>query len=208
MKEAIDNLEKILPLLTFKQEGDFYVLNIFSRKKDKNTDKSNHQSVRTIKTYTITSQEYLLDRYEEIKKLCDFFDARAYIGVNRLNNHTVALKMIEKLVHCLQNNNKNVKGVYDSVVGSLASEDKRWVVDIDDIKLKDTIYEIIANCKPFEDKILCELPSKKGIHLITKPFDSFQFSKACSALKITENQVFIQKLNPTNLYIGKSLMNL
>ena len=64
----INNLELIKPLLNFENEGDFYMLYIFKRKKDQTTDKANHQSVRTIKTYCIESIEQLENRYEEIQQ--------------------------------------------------------------------------------------------------------------------------------------------
>ena len=55
----IDNLNLIKELLNFDNEGDFYMLYILKRKKDQTTDKSNHQSVRTIKTYCIESIDSL-----------------------------------------------------------------------------------------------------------------------------------------------------
>ena len=52
----IDNIDLIKPLLTFDNEGDFYQLFVFLRKKDQpDGEKDNHQSVRTIKSYTVTS---------------------------------------------------------------------------------------------------------------------------------------------------------
>ena len=46
----IDNLEIIKQLLNFENEGDFYMLYVFKRKKDQpEGEKDNHQSVRTIK---------------------------------------------------------------------------------------------------------------------------------------------------------------
>ena len=90
----IDNLEIIKPLLNFTNEGDFYMLYIFKRKKDQTTDKANHQSVRTIKTYCIESIEYLENRYDEIKQLCEMFKARAYIHVQKQNHKDVSLEMM------------------------------------------------------------------------------------------------------------------
>jgi hypothetical protein len=66
----IDNLNLIKPLLNFDDEDDFYMLYVFKRKKDQSTDKANHQSVRTIRSYCIKSVEQLEERYDEIKKLC------------------------------------------------------------------------------------------------------------------------------------------
>ena len=68
----INNIDKIKPLLNFQDEGDFYMLYVFKRKKDQpKEESSNHQSVRTIKSYCIESIEQLEKRYEEIMLLCE-----------------------------------------------------------------------------------------------------------------------------------------
>ena len=76
----MDNIEKILPFLQFDSEDDFYFLQILQRKKENPQLGSNS---RVIKNYYITSQQHLLDKYEEIKKLCEVFNARASIRLNR-----------------------------------------------------------------------------------------------------------------------------
>ena len=56
----MNNLELIKPLLNFSEKGDFYMLYVFKRKKDQPAgERSNHQSVRTIKTYCIESINHL-----------------------------------------------------------------------------------------------------------------------------------------------------
>ena len=115
----IDNLELIKPLLNFENKGDFYMLYIFKRKKDQTTDKSNHQSARTIKTYCVDSIEYLEKRYDEIKQLCEMFKARAYIHIQKQNHNDVALEMIPAIVKRIQSGQINQKHVFDSVVGQL-----------------------------------------------------------------------------------------
>ena len=63
----IDNIKHIKELLNFSDEGDFYMLYVFKRKKDQpEGERDNHQSVRTIKTYCVESVEYLEKRYDEI----------------------------------------------------------------------------------------------------------------------------------------------
>ena len=70
----IDNIQQIKELLNFEEEGDFYMLYVFKRKKDQpEAERDNHQSVRTIKTYCIRSIQHLEDRYDEIKQLCEMF---------------------------------------------------------------------------------------------------------------------------------------
>ena len=66
----IDNIKLILPFLKFESKDDFYYLQILQRKKENPQLGSNS---RIIKNYYIKSEEYLLDRYDEIKKLCEIF---------------------------------------------------------------------------------------------------------------------------------------
>jgi hypothetical protein len=200
----INNLELIKPLLNFENEGDFYMLYIFKRKKDQTTDKSNHQSVRTIKTYCIDSIEYLEKRYDEIKQLCEMFKARAYIHIQKQNHKDVAMNMITEIVHRIQSGQINQQNVFDSVVGQIKTQEKRWIVDIDTrgglyYKTKQVINE---RCRPEGDKIHAVIPTKSGYHLITSRFDVMEFNRLMSV----EGEVpDIQKKNPTLLYYPNSL---
>ena len=197
----INNLELIKPLLNFDNEGDFYMLYIFKRKKDQTTDKSNHQSVRTIKTYCVDSIEYLEKRYDEIIQLCEMFKARAYIHIQKQNHKDVALEMIPQIVKRIQSGQINQKHVFDSVVGQLKTYEKRWIVDIDTKDNKELleVQQWIDHCRPHgEDKIVMMIPTKNGVHLITKRFDVIEFKKRYP-------QIDIQKKNPTLLYYPNSL---
>ena len=197
----IDNLELIKNLLNFDNEGDFYMLYVLKRKKDQTTDKSNHQSVRTIKSYCINSIEYLEKRYDEIKQLCEMFKARAYIHVQKQNHADVALEMIPAIVKRIQSGQINQKHVFDSVVGQLKTYEKRWIVDIDvkDIGFVEEVAEFINSIRPEGPKIETAIPTKSGYHLITKRFDVMEFKKYYP-------EIDIQKKNPTLLYLPKSLL--
>lgn len=202
----INNYEILKSLLIFNEPGDFYYLQILKRKKDQNIDKNLHQSVRTIKTYIIRSEEYLKEKFNEIQLLCETFKARAYINLNRMNDAGVALKMIEKLVHCLQNKTTNVKGVYDSVVGNLPSKEKRWVVDLDEkhLKFKSAYIDYINICEPLiRQKVITEIPTKNGLHLITHPFNLEKFCEYCKSYGIECPD--IMKNSPTLLYVPRAL---
>lgn len=197
----IDNLNLITPLLNFTNVDDFYMLYIFKRKKDQTTDKSNHQSVRTIKSYTISSVDYLNDRYEEIKMLCEVFKARAYIHVQSQRHSDIGLEMISTICDRIRSGNVNQMHVFDSVVGQIKTNEKRWIVDIDN---KDELYDremqefINTNCRPVKMKILANIPTKNGHHLITERFDVTTFREKYP-------DVDIQKKNPTLLYYPDSL---
>ena len=197
----INNLELIKPLLNFENEGDFYMLYIFKRKKDQpEGERDNHQSVRTIKTYCVESVEYLENRMEEIIQLCEMFKARGYIHIQKQNHKDVSLNMMVELAQRIQNGQHNQKGLFDSVVGKLKTLEKRWIVDID-TKDENTILNIryaINMCKPEGLKIHRSIPTKNGYHLITDRFDVMEFKKKYP-------EIDIQKKNPTLLYYPNSL---
>jgi hypothetical protein len=199
----INNLELIKPLLNFENEGDFYMLYIFKRKKDQpESERDNHQSVRTIKTYCVESVEYLEKRMSEIIQLCEMFKARAYIHIQKQNHRDVAMNMITEIVNRIQSGQINQKNVFDSVVGQIKTQEKRWIIDVDD---KDTnelvrITEVIHATRPEGDKLEACIPTKNGYHLITKRFDVQMFRDEYP-------NIDIQKKNPTLLYYPKTLDN-
>lgn len=203
----INNIELIKPLLNFENEGDFYMLYVFKRKKDQpEGEKDNHQSVRTIRSYCIKSIEQLEKRYDEIMMLCEVFKARAYIHVQKQNHKDVSLEMMVALAQKIRDGQHEQQNLFDSVVGQLKTYEKRWIVDVDnnDINVVDKIQHIINNVKPYKDntKVISVIPTKNGYHLITERFDVMEFEKYFLDGGIPDN---IQKKNPTLLYYPDSL---
>jgi len=218
----INNIDLIKPLLNFEDEGDFYMLYIFKRKKDQpEGERDNHQSVRTIKSYCVDSVEYLEKRYDEIKMLCETFKARAYIHVTKQNHKDVAMNMITEIVGRIQSGQINQQHVFDSVVGQIKTKEKRWIVDIDckNDSIVESITNTIDNCKPVKSrafvttynrdgtvdysldivtKVIKKIPTKSGYHLITERFDVMEFKEQYPDIEI-------QKKNPTLLYYPTSL---
>ena len=197
----IDNLELIKTLLDFTDKGDFYMLYVFKRKKDQpEGERDNHQSVRTIKTYCIESIDYLERRYDEIKQLCEMFKARSYIHVQKQNHKDVSLNMLSSLAERIRDGVTNQKGLFDSVVGQIKTQEKRWIVDIDnkDIQELRNVQVTINKCKPEGPKTKYVIPTKNGFHLITDKFDVLEFKKQYP-------NIDIQKKNPTLIYFPNSL---
>ena len=202
----IDNLEKILPLLQFESPDDFYYLQILQRKKENPQLGSNS---RVIKNYYINSQEYLVKHYEEIKKLCEVFNARASIRLNKRSYEKVGFKAMTNLANTMMNKEYSfLKASYDRACG-LGHNDKNktWIVDIEEREViwLEQILNAISPCEPVGNKIVLQIPSKSGIHLITKPFNTEQFKinfkRELEAYKMEEINLEIHKDNPTNLYI-------
>ena len=201
----IDNIKIIKTLLNFKKEGDFYMLYVFKRKKDQpEGERDNHQSVRTIKTYCVDSIEYLDKRYDEIKQLCEIFNARAYIHVQKQNHSDVSLDMMVSLAERIKNGVKNQKGLFDSVVGQIKTNEKRWVIDIDNVSIDGFSHDKYYNeMREFINELQVEagkeqgmtfIKTRSGFHIITQPFNVMKFKERYP-------DVDIQKKNPTVLYV-------
>jgi hypothetical protein len=197
----IDNIDIIKPLLNFTEEGDFYMLYILKRKKDQpEGERDNHQSVRTIKTYCIDNLDYLDRRYDEIKQLCEMFKARAYIHIQKQNHKDVSLELMMALAQKIKDGQHNQKNLFESVVGQLKTNEKRWIIDLDD-KNEDEIkkMKLVLNItRPAGEKVESIVPTKNGVHFITKRFDVQMFRNVYP-------DVDIQKKNPTLLYYPESL---
>jgi hypothetical protein len=171
----VDNFEIIKPLLEFKDENDFYFLQILQRKKDhpEGTVVGSNNSSRLIKAYNIFSVEQL-DKYKkEIILMCELFEARAGINLNKRNSKVLALKIIADTARYLECNHTNALGsLWNEVCGQYQQAiDKKWIIDIDgEVKYEELfkIEELINNSQPEGKNTIMYIPSKNGLHLITQ----------------------------------------
>jgi len=149
---------------------------------------------------------------DEIILLCDFHNARAYLNLNRRSFEAMAFQVLKKTSDQIFNRDfYSVRKAYESVVGAINNEtkdNKTWVIDVDtkDSGQIQTISEIIENCEPNlrRNHVLFQIPTKNGVHLITRPFNVKQFTDACNPLIGTgflDEVPDIQKNNPTILYM-------
>ena len=167
-------------------EGDMYfVVELMRRGKD-NPDMpaANYH----FKNYYIRKPEDL-DRYKsEIIMLCDMLRLRAYVSVNYKSFRQVTLDTLAELARRVANNDyKKNYNVYESCSGQYChSQNKRWVIDIDNETSIDSdkvkkIEDIINLCQPTnKNKIITKIPTKSGVHIITTPFDKAQFALNCT----------------------------
>lgn len=209
----VDNFELIKPLLSFDKHGDFYFLQLLQRKKDGcNVPNSSDNQRRLVKDYHITSTEKLDSLRDEIISSCTETGARAYIRLNKRNYRTVSMAFAEETLMKARTNQEfgNTFNEINSVIGRYPEPgkgNKTWIVDIDntnvDSKLVNDTKDIIVNyCQPFDvEKIVAVIPTKSGVHLITKSFNQETFYRMFSQFKLSnENEVDIKKDNPTVLY--------
>lgn len=193
----IDVKDKIKDLLIFENKDDFYLLQVLQRKKENPQLGSNS---RVIKNYFISSKDYLDKRYDEIKLLCGVFNARAMLRLNKRSYSKVAFKTLQNIANSMSNQEYSfIRNSYTRACG-LGHNDsnKKWIIDIDgeiNNDYKSNIIDVINKSRPDDiNKVIIELPTKNGIHLITKPFDLREFKE-----KFPE--IDIHKDNPINLYI-------
>ena len=208
----INNLELIKPFLKFESNDIYYHLSILKRKKDcLEHEKARNNSSRCLKTYYISSIEYLEEKFPEIQKLCKHHQARAYINLNSKSyiktafemNIKVAERMKNKQFEYIYRSYESAAGMSDVNVGNI-----RWIVDIDEKEISPLMMSYIEHhCAPFSNwtynvdndidvfnsKILAKIPTKSGWHLITKPFNLQQFKQQYP-------DIDVQKNNPTLLY--------
>lgn len=192
----IDVFDKIKKLLIFESDDDFYYLQILQRKKENPKIGSNS---RVIKNYYIDSIDYLESRYEEIKELCHNFNARAMLRLNKRSYSKVAFKTMQYIANSMANGQYSfIKKSYDRACGNGHNDkNKTWIIDIDGTYEEEWVLKMIHfidDCKPEGNKIIAQLPTKNGLHIITKPFDLQDFRNEYS-------EIDIHKDNPINLYI-------
>lgn len=216
----VDNFEQIKSMFYFNEVNDmFFHCQIVARAKDhKGEDKKVKEGA--IKTYFIRSREHLDNLKDEIILLCEHYGARAYINVAGKDFGTLQTLVLSKLANEIhQGIVRNPRKCLNSAAGELKSRDPRWVVDIDDLSMVDSIKDKLLELyseypkkhnpsvpleeikKYYSSYILAEVPTKSGLHLIVKPFNIEAFSKAFPDVDVHKNSM------GTMLYCPRSLDN-
>lgn len=195
----IDNFNLIKSLLSFESDDVYYHLQILRRGKD-------HPELpaanRCIKAYFICKLESLDYLEEEIKKLCDFFQARAYINLAPKSiKRTTALQLKYLAQRIYEGDYKKIWKSWNTCAGEIKGEKSRWVVDLDNVSLNNAEYiNNISNyidnvLEPYNiNKVITCIPTKSGTHLITSPFNIQKFRESFPSIDVHKN-------NPTILYI-------
>lgn len=186
----VDNFEKIYGFLNFDSivDDEYYAVYVVIRGKDQEPPSTIFDIV---KTYCITSKEQLKDKEEEIKKLCEFFNARAYLDATKRKRRNFLLKAIECIAESIaRNTNESFERIFENACKHchIPFGETRWIVDIDtkDENEITKIKECLQKCK-FDDSelITLEIPTKNGFHLVTKPFHKRNFIEMYGTKNVT-----------------------
>lgn len=197
----INNISLIKSLLDFSNPDSFYHLQIIKRKKEHPELGSNSQ---IIKTYYISSSDYLDNKIEEIISLCNLHNARACINLNRRGFEKIAFQVLRKVTDQIMNKDfKSVRKAYESVCGAYSDEpNKKWIIDIDYTDNHDyflimkIIQELHDEANNGSSIIAHNIPTKNGFHIISNPFRLDRFRELYTVANLD-----IHKDNPTILYI-------
>lgn len=192
----IDNFMQIKSLLEFPNDDIYYHLQILRRGKD-------HPGLpaanRIIKAYFICSLEGLDYVEEEIKNLCNFFGARAYINLAPKSIKKTTMLQLKYLTQrAYEGDFKKIWKSWNTCTGEIKGEESRWIIDCDnvsDVEMINNVVYFLATCEPIGEKVKAIIPTKSGYHIITTPFNLQKFRSTTFGQNID-----IHKNNPTLLY--------
>ena len=187
-------------MLNFEDDY-FYFIQIIQRKKE---NPGLCSSNRIIRSYNISNLEKFDKDKDEIITLCETFNARAYIHLNRRKWSKIALECLRHNAELIANEQYDgIKSSFETIIGRNncePRESKTWIIDIDmnDYNVLNKIGTILNNIKPIEeDKWIETIPTKNGFHMITRPFNRAEFAKY---MQLQGDIPDIHTDNPTILY--------
>jgi hypothetical protein len=188
----INNTELITSLLDFQSDDDFYFMQVIKRRKE-NIDIGSDNIV--INSY-YCSQNNINTKINYAIELAKTTNSRVYFHLNKKSYEKVGvltLKIISE--HIYNNSFPAIKNAFDSACGQFTTknkDDKTWIIDFD--HKDEDVIKYLENCVKLCDPnkpIVAKIPTKNGVHLITKPFNVKQF---------LHQDMTIHKNNPTLLY--------
>lgn len=169
----------------------YFVIELIRRGKDNpELSKSNYH----FKNYYIYSWADL-DRYEpEIKDICNMFRLRAYGSASHKMMSQVALDTLaESARRIAAHDYKKFYNIFESCSGKFCDKSSQiWVVDVDREQLHglDDIKGKLETCEPVgTDKVLFTMPTKSGVHLLTRPFNLNRFYQSCTSAEVKKNHL-------------------
>lgn len=142
----------------------------------------------------------------EIILLCEHYGARAYINLAGKDFDKLQKLMLQKLaIDVCQGIIRNPRRVLNSAAGELKSRNQLWIVDIDDMSIKQSVMDWLYNWY-LEDynkgpatlmpkscfakaSIKGEIPTVQGCHLIVRPFDLMKFTEVFPDIDVHKNSM-------------------
>lgn len=197
-----NNFKIIRNLLDFTNPDTYYFLQILKRRKDNPNMDRDMVVIDDVFIYTLEQYDNM---QEDIIKTCIAHNARAYFRVNKRSLKKSGLQMLKRVTDLIISENyKAIKNAYSSVSGEFhGDEDKKWIIDIDNISIdafnhdpkqiiiRETLIKLQKEAG--REPLMTYIPSKNGVHILTRPFN----------LKLFRDEnpnIDIHKDNPVILY--------
>ena len=147
---------------------------------------------------------YSLEEYDKYKdhimNQCEVNNSRAYLRLNVRNNEKVALETLSLISRNIANKQYDIKNCYFRCCEKYHSDkDKKWIVDLDGkqvdliLKIEEFIKELHKESGNKVYRIITEIPTKNGVHIISNPFNVEKFKNMFLDIEI-------HKDNPTVLF--------
>lgn len=195
----LDNSELIASFCPPRDDGDTF---IYTEMLDRGKKKGNNGN-RLLKTFYHRSAEEFREQVPVIKKLCDLAGIRACTRLAPKSYERVGITYTKMVVEAaLTKNWAGMKSLYNRACGITSPEKKIWLFDVDIIN---KWTEAFGDKLKEAGNLLATIPSKKGKHYITKPFDTRLIELYYQELGINISpgieEISLHKDNPTNLYI-------
>lgn len=190
--------------MDFSDSEKFYYLQLLARSKD-----GHDKATKVVKNYFISNEEYFDSHEQQIKDLCNFFGARAYLRMNRRSYKQVAFENLKQISNVLANEQYEfVQKSFSKACGRTNAEETRiWIVDIDEpfdgLTMTQTLVDVQMKIEELQNevqkdyKILDVVRTVSGFHILTNPFNVKKFTEITPL-----NGDDIKKDNPTLLYYG------
>ena len=210
MTKIADNFDFWSNYMTFNSPDEFYFVQILVRGKDGHLGEkyiNGNNKNRLIKFYTITDKEMLLAKRDEITRICDLMNARAYIHPTKRSFTAVATKQLQETVEMFTSKNfMGMRGAFSTAAGkSYITKDKTYVLDVDEFETGEKDCEGFTNLDRLINYLNCEVrpyntykvkgivPTVHGFHILTIPFDTVVFNEKYPEIGVKKN-------NPSLLY--------
>lgn len=209
MISKVDNFDLILPRMKFSSPKNFYIVEAVCRPKkdgDSTLCGTTNNHTRIIRTWTFYSGEEFLAKRNEIIRVCNANNARAYFLPQRRDTYIVLKSMMRNVLQNLDNNRINFNRLISSTLCGCHevadSDDKYWVLDLDNDSmverwiqvnfggqvLKERVWTVDEVFNFVRDQVaevgkdtedVYKIPTRNGWHIITPPFNLQAAQEGC-----------------------------
>ena len=151
-----------------RDDGDVWYIQLLRRQSDDPMtdgipDPAYHGNMhsRSLKDYLIHSSDKLKELKHEITTLCDVFNVRAYVRLNKRNYKNISLRMLKDIATQVESG-----GTYSSPYHLVASANggvcqarkkKVWLLDLDAeyLPYENDIIDMVLQCEPHKSNLKC-----------------------------------------------------